>query len=154
MTKPQVIIYTDGGCEPNPGVGGWGAILLYGERRKEIYGGQPHSTNNRMELSAAIAALSSLKRSCKVVLYSDSNYLVKGMQEWLAGWKRNNWKRKNEPVLNRDLWEELDALSASHEIEWVWVRGHAGNELNEACDRLAAKAIEEQRASANYGAPQ
>ena len=149
----RVVIYTDGGCIGNPGPGGWAAILRYNGHEKELTGRYRQTTNNRMELSAAIAALSSLKRPCKVVLYSDSNYLVKGMQEWLAGWKRNNWKRKNEPVLNRDLWEELDAVSASHEIEWVWVRGHAGNELNEACDRLAAKAIEEQRASANYEAP-
>lgn len=147
MKKQQVTIYTDGGCEPNPGVGGWGAIMICGSHRKEMYGGHPDSTNNRMEMTGAIKALSALKRPCKVTLHSDSNYLVRGMTEWLAGWKRNNWKRRNEPVLNRDLWEELDALAQRHEIQWVWVRGHAGNELNEACDCLATKAIEEQRAA-------
>jgi ribonuclease HI len=120
--------------------------MICGRHRKEIYGGHPDSTNNRMEMTAAIEALSALKRPCRVTLHSDSNYLVRGMTEWLAGWKRNNWKRRNEPVLNRDLWEALDALARQHDIEWVWVRGHAGNPLNEACDRLAGKAIEEQRA--------
>lgn len=151
MAKQHVTIYTDGGCEPNPGIGGWGAIMICGAHRKELCGGHRESTNNRMEMTAAIEALSALKRPCRVTLHSDSNYLVTGMKEWLAGWKRNNWKRRNEEVLNRDLWEALDALAQKHEIEWVWVRGHAGNELNEACDRLATQAIEEQRNSLSKG---
>ncbi|HDP33666.1 MAG TPA: ribonuclease HI [Candidatus Hydrogenedentes bacterium] len=142
---PAVTIYTDGGCEPNPGVGGWGAVLIYGNHVKELSGGEPFSTNNRMELTAAIAALSELKRPCKVKLHSDSIYLVKGMTEWIHAWKRKQWRRGSKPVLNLELWQTLDALSERHDIKWIWVRGHDGNRYNERCDRLAGDAILAQK---------
>ncbi len=136
-----VIIYTDGGCDPNPGVGGWGAVLLFGEQRKELSGSEANSTNNRMELTAAIEAIASLKRSCKVVLHTDSEYVKKGFTEWMPKWRSNGWRRKTGAVKNVDLWKRLDELVAKHEVEWAWVPGHAGVAENERCDELATEAI-------------
>ncbi|MBI5090878.1 MAG: ribonuclease HI [Candidatus Hydrogenedentes bacterium] len=140
-----VIIYTDGGCVPNPGVGGWAAVLLYKGRRKELSGGDIESTNNRMELTAAITALESLKRPCGVVLYTDSQYVRKGITEWLPGWRKRNWRRKGGAVINVDLWRRLDAAAAPHTIDWRWVRGHTGNPENERCDELAESEIDKLR---------
>jgi ribonuclease HI len=141
-----VAIFCDGACSGNPGVGGFGSILRSGSHEKEISGSAAETTNNRMEMTAAITALESLKRPCRVILTTDSQYLVKGMTEWLPGWIRKNWiNSKKEPVLNRDLWERLLALSKIHNIQWAWVRGHAGHPENERCDELARKAIEEFR---------
>ena len=140
----KVEIFCDGACSGNPGVGGWGALLRYGEKEKELSGAAGETTNNRMELTAAIEALTSLKRPCRVVLTTDSQYLMKGMTEWIAGWQRKGWvNSKKEPVLNRDLWERLLALAKTHRIEWRWVRGHNGHPENERCDELARRAIEE-----------
>lgn len=142
----KVEIFCDGACSGNPGVGGWGAVLRYGDKEKELSGADGETTNNRMELTAVIEALSSLKRPCSVVLTSDSQYVVKGMTEWINGWVKKGWvNSKKEPVLNRDLWERLLALSKIHRIEWVWVRGHNGHPENERCDELARKAIEKFR---------
>jgi ribonuclease HI len=143
---PVVEIFCDGACSGNPGIGGFGSILRYGGREKEISGAAGDTTNNRMEMTAAITALESLKRPCRVRLTTDSQYLVKGMTEWLPGWVRKRWiNSKREPVLNRDLWERLLELSKVHSIQWLWVRGHAGHAENERCDELARKAIEEYR---------
>ena len=142
-----VVIYTDGGCEPNPGVGGWAAILLCQGKRKELSGGALETTNNRMELTAAIKALEALKHPCSVELHTDSEYLQKGFTAWLPAWKRMNWRRKRGPVKNLDLWKRLDELANIHNVNWVWVRGHAGNALNERCDQLAAQAIAAQNAA-------
>lgn len=141
----SVIIYTDGGCVPNPGVGGWAAVLLYKESRKELSGGDPESTNNRMELTAAITALESLKRPCSVILYTDSQYVRKGITEWLPGWRKRNWRRKGGAVVNVDLWQRLDAAASPHSIDWRWVRGHTGNRENERCDELAEREIAKLR---------
>ena len=139
----KVEIFCDGACSGNPGPGGYGAILRCNGHEKEISGGDWETTNNRMELGGAIAALESLKRPCRVVLTTDSQYLVKGMTEWLAGWVKKGWKNsRKEPVLNRDLWERLLALANVHSIEWVWVRGHDGHPENERCDELARLALE------------
>ncbi|MBP0048632.1 ribonuclease HI [Marinobacterium sp. AK62] len=141
--KP-VEIYTDGACKGNPGPGGWGALLRYGEHEKELYGGEPDTTNNRMELQAAIQALASLNRACKVVLTTDSQYLRQGIMQWLAGWKRNGWKTAaKQPVKNIDLWQALDEQVARHEIEWRWVKGHSGHPGNERADQLANRGVEE-----------
>ena len=140
-----VVIYTDGGCVPNPGVGGWAAVLLYKDSRKELSGGEMQSTNNRMELTAAITALESLKRPCKVILYTDSQYVRNGITEWLPGWRKRNWRRKGGAVLNVDLWRRLDAAASQHSVEWRWVRGHAGNPENERCDALAEREIAKLR---------
>jgi len=142
--KP-VVIYTDGGCEPNPGTGGWGAVLLCGKHVKELSGGEVHTTNNRMEMMAAVAALSALKRPCKVDLHSDSVYLVKGMTEWIHNWKRKQWHRGGKLVKNLELWQQLDKLAQMHDVTWIWVRGHDGNYYNERCDQLAGDAIQAQR---------
>jgi len=145
-TTETVEIFCDGACSGNPGVGGFGSILRYGNHTKEISGSAGETTNNRMELTAAISALETLKRPCRVKMTTDSQYLVKGMIEWLPGWIRKNWiNSKKEPVLNRDLWERLLALSKVHRIQWIWVRGHAGHPENERCDQLARQAIEEYR---------
>ncbi|MBN2311859.1 MAG: ribonuclease HI [Candidatus Hydrogenedentes bacterium] len=136
-----VTIYTDGGCVPNPGVGGWGAVLVYGDITKELSGGEPQTTNNRMELTAAVRALESLKRTCRVVVYTDSQYLQKGITAWLPAWKRNGWQRKRGGLKNVDLWQQLDALIARHDVEWRWIRGHSGEWFNERCDELAGEAI-------------
>ena len=139
----KVEIFCDGACSGNPGPGGYGAILRYGGHEKELSGAEGDTTNNRMELTGAITALESLKRPCRVVVTTDSQYLVKGMREWLDGWVKKGWKNsKKEPVLNRDLWERLLGLAKIHQIEWVWVRGHDGHLENERCDELARKAIE------------
>lgn len=137
----QVEIYTDGSCAPNPGPGGWAALLRYKDTERELTGGETHTTNNRMELTAAVQALQSLKRPCRVVIYTDSEYLRRGITEWLPGWRRRNWRRKGGALANIDLWQALDAAMQSHEIEWRWVRGHAGNVYNERVDALAKKAI-------------
>jgi len=143
MSTP-IEIFCDGACSGNPGPGGYGAILRSGATVKELYGSARETTNNRMELTAAITALEALKRPCSVVLTTDSQYLVKGMREWLAGWIRKGWiNSKKEPVLNRDLWERLDALSKVHRIDWRWVKGHDGHPENERCDELARMAIKE-----------
>lgn len=143
----QVEIFCDGACSGNPGVGGYGSILRCGETVKEISGAEGETTNNRMEMSAAIAALEALKRPCEVVLTTDSQYLAKGMTEWLPGWVKRGWvNSKKEPVLNRDLWERLLELSKVHKIRWVWVRGHNGHVENERCDELARAAIDSWRA--------
>ena len=138
----NVEIFCDGACSGNPGVGGYGALLRYGEKEKELSGAEGDTTNNRMELTGAIRALESLTRPCDVTLTSDSQYLVKGMTEWIAGWVRKGWvNSKKEPVLNRDLWERLLELSRVHRIHWCWVRGHDGHLENERCDELARNAI-------------
>ena len=136
----EVIIYTDGGCEPNPGVGGWAAVLAWNGTVKELSGGEPHTTNNRMELTAAIRALEALKRPCKVVLHTDSQYLRNGVTAWMPAWKKRNWTRKGGPLKNVDLWKRLDELTRKHEVSWKWVRGHAGDPVNERCDTLATAA--------------
>jgi len=143
-----VAIFTDGACRGNPGPGGWGAVLRAGRHEKEIYGGEAVSTNNRMELMAAIAALESLKRPCTVVLTTDSQYLRKGITEWLPQWKRRGWKTADKkPVKNADLWERLERASAPHRIDWRWIKGHAGHPENERADRLANRAIDEMTPS-------
>ena len=136
-----VIIYTDGGCVPNPGIGGWGAILQYNDTVKELSGGARQTTNNRMELTAALEALKALKRPCKIELYTDSEYLRNGITTWLPAWKRRGWQRKSGPVKNQDLWQELDEQAQKHQIDWRWVRGHTGDLYNERCDQLAADMI-------------
>ena len=144
--KQVVEIFTDGACKGNPGPGGYGAILRYGERVKEVSGCKGKTTNNRMELLAVIEALRQLKRPCKVKVFTDSSYVVKGMTQWISGWERRNWiNSQKKPVLNRDLWEDLLKWSRSHKIEWVWVRGHNGHPENERCDKLAKDAIKECR---------
>ncbi len=137
-----VIIYTDGGAKPNPnGPGGWAALLIYGEHRKEISGGERSTTNNRMELTAAIMALEALNRPSRVELYTDSEYLRKGITEWIKNWKRNNWRTASkQPVLNQDLWMRLDEAQQRHRITWRWTKGHAGNVHNERVDELATAA--------------
>jgi ribonuclease HI len=138
----QVIIHTDGACEGNPGPGGWAAVLRHGERAREISGGEPATTNNRMELTAAIAALRALKEPGEVELFTDSEYLREGVTEWLPRWKANGWRTKDrKPVKNDDLWRELDGLCATHKVRWQWLKGHAGHPDNERCDVLAREAI-------------
>ena len=136
-------IYTDGACRGNPGPGGWGALLRSGDHEKEISGYEGHTTNNRMELKAAIRALEALKQPCTVELYTDSQYVKNGITTWMADWKRRGWRTADrKPVKNIDLWQELDALSAAHRIHWHWVRGHTGHAENERADRLANAAID------------
>ncbi|ABL00537.1 ribonuclease HI [Pelobacter propionicus] len=145
-TTSPVEIYCDGACSGNPGPGGYGAILRYNGHEKEIRGSEAHTTNNRMELTAAMEALRLLTRPCRITIVTDSQYLVKGMTEWIQGWQRRGWQNsKKEPVLNRDLWEELLKLSAHHDVSWQWIRGHAGHAENERCDSLARQAITEMR---------
>ena len=138
----HVVIYTDGGCVPNPGAGGWGAVLLFGSKRKELSGGELDSTNNRMELTAAIEALATLTIPCRVKMVTDSQYVKHGVQEWMPQWKARGWKRKTGAVKNLELWQQLDAAAREHEIEWVWVKGHSGVPENERCDELARAEIE------------
>ena len=138
----RVAIWTDGACSGNPGPGGWGAILRAGGRESELCGGEPATTNNRMELTAAIAALEALKRPCRVELRTDSQYLRGGVTEWLHNWKRNGWRAADKkPVKNDDLWRRLDAAAERHEIDWRWVKGHAGDAMNERADALARKGM-------------
>lgn len=141
----KVVIYTDGGCRPNPGVGGWAAILVYNGNEKEIFGGEPKTTNNRMELTAAVEALSALKRRTSAIIHTDSEYLQKGITQWIKNWKKKNWRRREGPVKNADLWQKLDSLMDQHEVEWRWVRGHSGDYYNERCDELATLAIERMK---------
>ena len=139
----RVRIYTDGACKGNPGPGGWGALLQFDGRERELCGGEPHTTNNRMELTAVIRALQALKRSCEIDLYTDSQYVQKGISEWIVSWKRRGWKTADrKPVKNVDLWLELDSLVAGHRVHWHWVKGHAGHAENERADQLANKGIE------------
>ena len=143
--EPKVVeIYTDGACRGNPGPGGWGAILRYDGQEKELYGGERETTNNRMELMAAIMALESLKRACQVRLTTDSEYVKKGISEWMHAWKRRGWRTADKkPVKNKDLWLRLDAAVQQHEIEWHWVRGHSGHPENERADQLANRGIDQ-----------
>ena len=140
--KNTVVIYTDGACSGNPGPGGWGSVLMYNGHRREMSGGEKETTNNRMEMMAVIAALEALTRSCKIVLHTDSTYVMKGMTEWLAGWKARGWKTASkQPVKNVDLWQRLDEAIARHEVQWKWVKGHSGVPGNERADELARNAI-------------
>lgn len=142
-----VKIYTDGGCQPNPGVGGWAAILIHGDTVKELVGGADETTNNRMEMLAAINGLEALKRSCTVELHTDSQYLKNGITKWMKNWKKNNWTRgkEKEPVKNADLWKRLDEATQRHDIRWAWLRGHTGDHYNERCDELCTQEIERRR---------
>jgi ribonuclease HI len=142
----EVIAYTDGACSGNPGPGGWGVWLRAGEHEKELFGGEAHSTNQRMELRAAVEALRALKRPCHITIYSDSRYVIQGITEWIGNWKRNGWKtaaKKN--VVNADLWKELDQACAGHTVQWKWVKGHAGNEGNERADELARRGVPKKK---------
>ena len=146
MSKGKVIIHTDGACSGNPGPGGWGAILDYNGTRKEIYGGEPQSTNNRMELKAAIEALNVLKRACVVEMHVDSQYVKDGITKWIHGWKRNGWKTADKkPVKNVELWQALDEAIQRHEISWHWVKGHDGHPENERADELARQVIADMK---------
>ena len=139
----KIEIYTDGACLGNPGRGGWGAVLLYKEHRKEISGNEMDSTNNRMEMRAVIESLKSLKKPSEITLFTDSKYVMDGITKWIFGWKKNGWKSADKkPVKNIDLWQELDAEVARHEITWTWVKGHSGNHFNEIADELARSAAE------------
>lgn len=138
----KVEIYTDGACKGNPGVGGWGALLVAGRHEKELFGGEVETTNNRMELMAVIRALEALKRPCTVIIHTDSQYVLKGMTEWLEGWKAKGWKTASKsPVKNVDLWQALDQAQSIHCIEWRWVKGHAGHPGNERADALANRGV-------------
>lgn len=142
--KKQVEVYTDGACRGNPGPGGWGVVLRFGKHERHLYGGEGETTNNRMELMAAIQALESLKEPCNVQLTTDSVYVQKGISEWLANWKRKGWKTANKkPVKNIDLWQRLDLARGPHEVEWLWVKGHSGHPENELADQLANQGIDE-----------
>ena len=142
--KKKVTIYTDGACSGNPGPGGWGALLMYGDVEKELCGGEADTTNNRMELMAAIRALEVLKSPCNVELHTDSTYVQKGISEWIKGWKARGWKTADKkPVKNADLWQRLEEAAARHEVRWLWVKGHNGHEFNERADALARAGIGE-----------
>jgi ribonuclease HI len=144
MSVSLVEVFTDGACRGNPGPGGWGVLLRYGETEKEFYGGEQNTTNNRMELMAAIMALESLKRDCKVRLTTDSEYVKNGITQWMQKWKQNGWRTANrKPVKNMDLWQRLDAAVGQHQVEWHWVRGHSGHDENERADQLANRGIDE-----------
>jgi ribonuclease HI len=134
---PRVTIYTDGACEPNPGPGGWAALILFGKHEKELSGAEARTTNNRMELTAAVKALGALSQSCRVDFYTDSEYLRRGITEWMPDWRRRGWKRKTGKLANIDLWQALEAALGSHTINWHWVRGHAGDRYNQRVDGLA-----------------
>lgn len=139
----QVVIYTDGACKGNPGKGGWGAVLQYKGRTKELYGGEADTTNNRMELTAAIEALDALTRPCSVKLHTDSKYVLQGITEWMDNWKKRGWKTATKkPVKNEDLWRKLDAAIERHQVEWQWVKGHSGDEGNEKADELANRGVD------------
>ena len=149
MSEQSVNIYTDGACSGNPGPGGWGAILSSGAHEKELKGGEPHTTNNRMELMAAITALEALKKPCRVDLHTDSQYMRDGIMSWINNWKRNGWRTADKkPVKNVDLWQRLDIAVQQHDVHWHWVKGHAGHELNERADELARAGIAQVRAAA------
>ena len=149
MNKRTVTIYTDGACRGNPGPGGWGVRLEYGDQVKELYGAEVETTNNRMELTAAVEGLKALKRKCDVILRTDSTYVMQGVTKWIHGWKSNGWKTSNrKPVRNQDLWQLLDAEAARHQIDWQWVKGHSGDPGNERADALANQAIDEMLGNA------
>jgi ribonuclease HI len=138
VQEPEVIIYTDGACKGNPGPGGWGVLMISGETRREFFGGECDTTNNRMELTAAIEALRALKRRCRVRLFTDSSYVKQGIETWIHGWKKNGWKTAaKKPVKNADLWQSLDLIAAQQEVEWRWVKGHSGDPGNERADALS-----------------
>ncbi|WP_348637704.1 ribonuclease HI [Minwuia sp. IMCC3077] len=140
--RMEVEIWTDGACSGNPGPGGWGAVLRFGDREKELSGGEAQTTNNRMELRAAIESLNALKRPCDVLLHTDSRYVMDGITDWIRGWKARGWKTAaKKPVKNADLWQELDAANSRHRVRWHWVKGHAGDAGNERADQLAREAI-------------
>ena len=146
MNAPAVVIYTDGACSGNPGPGGWGAILSFDGKEKELKGGEIHTTNNRMELMAAISALEALTKPCEVDLHTDSQYVRNGISSWINNWKKNGWKTADKkPVKNVDLWQKLDAALKEHKVRWHWVKGHAGHPMNERADQLARDAIDELR---------
>ena len=151
VSDDVVVIHTDGGCTPNPGPGGWGAVLRHREHVRELCGGEPEdTTNNRMELTAAIRALEALKRPAAVHLHTDSQYLQKGISEWIRNWKRNGWRTADrQPVKNADLWQRLDELAARHQIKWCWVKGHAGHAGNERADALANRGMDELQRTRN-----
>ena len=141
--EPTLEIFTDGACKGNPGPGGWGVLLRFGGQEKELWGGERDTTNNRMELMAAIRGLEALKRPVSAKVYTDSQYVLKGISEWIHGWKRNGWKTADKkPVKNADLWQTLDSLARQHKLEWIWVKGHAGHPENERADALANRGIE------------
>ena len=143
---PSVVMYTDGACKGNPGRGGWGVWMVSGQHEREMWGGELVTTNNRMELTAVIQALASLKRRCNVVIYTDSEYVRKGITEWIHGWKRRGWKTAdNKPVKNDDLWRKLEEMAAGHEVDWRWVKGHAGDPGNERADGLANRGAAEAK---------
>lgn len=147
-TEPSVTIFTDGGCRGNPGPGGWGVVLQSGNAEKELWGGEPDTTNNRMELTAVIRALEVLKKPVAVQIHTDSQYVHKGISQWIHNWKRNGWRTADKkPVKNADLWQRLDALSHQHRITWTWIKGHAGHPGNERADTLANRGIDELLAS-------
>lgn len=151
----KITIYTDGACRGNPGPGGWGAVLRYGEAETERYGAEAHSTNNRMELMAAIAALETLKEPCDVNVTTDSQYVRQGISTWMANWKKNAWRTSDKkPVKNQDLWQRLEAAAAPHKIAWHWVKGHSGHVENERCDQLANRAIDEMLSQAKAASAQ
>ncbi len=142
--KDIVEIYTDGACKGNPGAGGWGALLQFGGKTRELYGGEPHTTNNRMEMTAVIRALESLAPGCRVRLHTDSQYVQLGISQWIHAWKKRGWRTADKkPVKNEDLWRRIDELAGQHEIEWLWVRGHVGNPGNERADELANLGVAE-----------
>jgi ribonuclease HI len=146
LSDGTVEVFTDGACRGNPGPGGWGAVLRFNGRERELYGGERETTNNRMELTAAIQALEALKRRCKVRITTDSTYVQKGITEWLENWKKKNWTTTSrKPVKNVDLWKRLDAVVRQHQVEWHWVRGHSGHPENERADQLANRGIDELR---------
>ncbi len=146
MSDDKVIIFTDGGCRGNPGPGGWGALMRFGNHEKEIYGYEKETTNNRMELMAAIRSLEVLSRDCPVVLTTDSQYVRQGITEWMEGWKKRGWKTAaKKPVKNKDLWQRLDEAVKRHDVEWKWVKGHSGHEGNERADDLANRAMDEKK---------
>lgn len=146
----QVQVFTDGACSGNPGPGGWGAVLQFGDRERELYGGADDTTNNRMELTAAIEALKALKEPCEVSLTTDSTYVKDGITQWLVNWKKNGWKTAaRKPVKNQDLWQQLDDQASRHRIEWRWVKGHSGHPENERADALANRGMDDVRESAD-----
>jgi ribonuclease HI len=152
VSEPAVVIYTDGACSGNPGPGGWGAILSFAGKEKELKGGELHTTNNRMELMAAISALEALTKPCEVDLHTDSQYVRNGISSWINNWKKNGWKTADKkPVKNVDLWQKLDAALKQHTVRWHWVKGHAGHPMNERADQLARDAIDELRDKVSRG---
>ena len=148
--ESTVTIFTDGACRGNPGPGGWGALLQVGATEKELWGGEPNTTNNRMELTAVIRALEALKRPVAVRIHTDSQYVQKGISQWIHNWKKNGWRTSDKkPVKNADLWQRLDILSSQHDVAWIWVKGHAGHPGNERADKLANRGIDELPAQSN-----